>query len=47
MVYIPSIKILTRINIKEKFEEYSKHRFRLYLIEDGTTLKRKIRATIE
>lgn len=45
-VYIPDIKIITRVNIKEEFEEYSCHKFKLYLIEDGTTLKRKIRAAI-
>jgi len=47
MVYIPSIKILSRVNIKDDLKEYSKHKFKLYLIEDGTTLKRKIRARIE
>lgn len=47
MVYIPSIKILTRVNIIEDLKEYSNHKFRLYLIEDGTTLKRKIRAMME
>jgi exoribonuclease R len=45
-VYIPDIKIIARVNIKEDFEEYSCHKFKLYLIEDGTTLKRKIRATM-
>jgi len=47
MVYIPSIKILTRVNIIEDLKEYSNHKFKLYLIEDGTTLKRKIRAMME
>jgi exoribonuclease R len=47
MVYIPSIKILTRVNIIEDLKEYSNHKFKLYLIEDGTTLKRKIRARME
>lgn len=45
-VYIPSIKIITRVNIKEDMEDYSCHKFKLYLIEDGVTLKRKIRAEI-
>lgn len=45
-VYIPSIKIITRVNIKEDMEDYSCHKFKLYLIEDGITLKRKIRAEI-
>ena len=46
-VYIPSIKIITQINIKEHLQDYSCHKFKLYLIEDGMTLKRKIRAKIE
>ena len=46
-VYIPSIKIITRVNIKEDMEDYSCHKFKLYLIEDGMTLKRKIRAEIQ
>ena len=43
-VYIPDIKLITRVNIKEDLKDYSCHKFKLYLIEDGTTLKRKIRA---
>ena len=43
-IYIPEIKIISRINIKENLKEYSCLRFKLYLIENGTTLKRKIRA---
>jgi len=46
-VYIPKLKMITRINIKEDIEDYSKHQFKLYLIEDGTTLKKKIRAVIQ
>ena len=46
-VYIPSIKIITRVNIKEDMEDYTCHKFKLYLIEDGMTLKRKIRAEIQ
>jgi exoribonuclease R len=52
-VYIPKIKIITRVNIKyntdnstDNMEEYSCHKFKLYLIEDGMTLKRKIRAEL-
>ena len=43
-VYIPDIKLITRVNIKEDINDYSKHKFKLYLIEDGQTLKKKIRA---
>jgi exoribonuclease R len=46
-VYIPKIKIITRIKTKIQYEEYSCHQFKLYLIEDGMTLKRKIRAKIQ
>jgi len=45
-VYIPKLKILSRINFKSNLEEYSCWKFKLYLIEDGITLKRKIRAEI-
>ena len=46
-LYIPGIKIITRVNIKEDLSEYSCHKFKLYLIENGVTLKRKIRAEIQ
>lgn len=45
-VYIPKIKILTRINVKDDFVDFSKLLFKLYLIEDGVTLKKKIRAEL-
>ena len=35
------------MNIKEHLPDYSCHQFKLYLIEDGLTLKRKIRVEIE
>ena len=43
-VYIPELKTVTRVNIKHDIKDYSRHKFRLYLIEDGVTLKQKIRA---
>ena len=45
-VYIPKIKIISRVNVKIELKEYSCLKFKLYLIEDGITLKRKIRAEI-
>ena len=45
-VYIPKIKIILRVNVRMELEEYSCLKFKLYLIEDGITLKRKIRAEI-
>ena len=41
------IKSKERINIKNNLEEYTCLKFKLYLIEDGITLKRKIRAEIQ
>ena len=43
-VYIPELKTVTRVNIKEDIKDYSLHQFKLYLFEDGETLKQKIRA---
>ena len=45
-VYIPKIKVLIRINIKEELDNYTNHKFRLYLFEDGITLKKKIRGEL-
>jgi hypothetical protein len=45
-IYIPKIKIITRINTKLDLPEYSKNYFKLYIIEDGVTLKKKIRAEL-
>ena len=45
-IYIPEIKIISRVNIKDNLKEYSCNKFKLYLIQDGTTLKKKIRAEI-
>ena len=45
-VYIPELKLVTRVNIKNEIENYSKCKFKLYLFQDGTTLKRKIKAEL-
>ena len=45
-IYIPSIKIITRINVKTEMNNFTKHLFKLYLFEDGITLKKKIRAEL-
>ena len=45
-VYIPELKTVTRVNIKEDIKDYSLHQFKLYLFEDGETLKQKIRAVM-
>ena len=43
-VYIPELKTVTRVNIKDDIKDYTLHKFKLYLFEDGETLKQKIRA---
>lgn len=43
-VYIPEIKMFTRVNIKNLLDNFTSHKFKLYLIQDGITLKQKIRA---
>ena len=43
-VYIPYIKMFTRVNISDMLPNYTYSKFKLYLIDDGVTLKKKIRA---
>ena len=43
LVYLPKIKMLSRITLKEDFDNYSEKNFRLYLFHDESSLKRKIR----
>jgi hypothetical protein len=45
-VYIPDLKLFTRVNTKNILDNYTASNFKLYLIQDGITLKRKIRAEI-
>ena len=45
-IYIPKIKIISKVNVKMKLHEYSCLKCKLYLFEDGITMKRKIRAEI-
>ena len=45
-VYIPKIKVFIRINVKDELDNYTKHKFKLYLFEDGSTFKRKIRGEL-
>lgn len=42
-IYLPELKIISRVNSRENFEDYEKKEFKIYLIEDEATLKRKIR----
>ena len=43
-VYIPKIKMFSRINMYEEYPDYAGGKFKLYLIQDGTTFKQKIKA---
>jgi hypothetical protein len=43
-VYIPKIKMFSRINMYEEYPDYACGKFKLYLIQDGTTFKQKIKA---
>lgn len=45
-VYIPDLKLFTRVNTKNILDNYTASNFKLYLIQDGITLKQKIRAEI-
>ena len=45
-VYLPEIKIITRINTKLDMENYTKHNFKIYLFEEEVSLKKKIRAEL-
>jgi exoribonuclease R len=45
-VYIPDLKLFTRVNTKNIVDNYTSANFKLYLLQDGITLKRKIRAEI-
>lgn len=42
-VYLPELKIISRINLKEHLEDYAKKNFKIYLIHDEASLKKKIR----
>ena len=45
-VYIPDLKLFTRVNTKNILDNYTASNFKLYLLQDGITLKQKIRAEI-
>ena len=46
-VYIPKLKIVSRLIIKSDLKDYTCVKIKLYLMEDGITLKRKIRVEIQ
>ena len=46
MVYLPDLKISSRITSYIELENYSKHQMKIYLFEDETNIKRKIRVQI-
>ena len=42
-VYIPKINLISRTKLSDDLEDYTSMEFKIFLIEDGLTLKRKIR----
>ena len=46
MVYLPSIKLTNRVTLCESLPEYTKRNFVMYVFNDETTLKKKIRLQI-
>ena len=45
-IYIPKLKLISRISLKQIITEYSTFNFKIYIIEDGLTLHKKIRLSI-
>jgi hypothetical protein len=42
-VYVPELKIISKIKLREKVKCYTKHKISLYLFEDEERFKKKIR----
>lgn len=47
IVYLHKLKILSRVTLRIDIENYSVERFKIYIFNDETTLKRKIRLHIQ
>jgi len=43
MVYLPELKLSSRITLRDNFENYQKKKFKLYLFHDEESFKKKIR----
>jgi hypothetical protein len=43
MVYLQKYKLLSRISLSENLENYTSHRFRIFLFEDENKITKKIR----
>ena len=46
-VYIPELKMISRLTTRECVENYSMHKFQLYLFNDEESFKKKIRLQIK
>ena len=46
IVYLPELKMASRITMRENLDNYSKKQFRLFLFNDEEKFKRKIRLQI-
>ena len=45
-VYLPNLKMVSRIVVREELDNYGVHKFKLYLFENEDKLKKKIRVQI-
>ena len=46
-VYIPELKIMSKITIQETLEDYSNNKFKLFIFSDENNIKKKIRLKIK
>jgi hypothetical protein len=46
IVYLPQLKLSSRITLRDNVENFEKKKFHLYLFHDATTLKQKIKLQI-
>lgn len=43
MVYLPELKLSSRITLRDNFENFQNKKFKLYLFNDEESFKKKIR----
>lgn len=46
IVYLPDLKLSSRITVKDEYNNFENHKFNLFLFQDEDTFKRKIRLQI-
>jgi exoribonuclease R len=47
IVYLSDIQMASRVTLREEFDNYTKHKFKLYLFNDEENLKKKIRLQLQ